>query len=128
MQSVTGWLGRKVGMEPGAGPIPEGAPPRLVSLDGAKDIPLDRAATLVGRDPRCDSRIESPRVSRLHCCLSRVDAEVTVRDLGSVNGTWINGRRTASGKLRAGDELSIAHVRYRLEMSRRRPGRRPRAR
>jgi pSer/pThr/pTyr-binding forkhead associated (FHA) protein len=40
---------------------------------------------------------------------------VVVRDLGSTNGTWINGLRVAEGRLRPGDELAIAGVRYRLE-------------
>jgi pSer/pThr/pTyr-binding forkhead associated (FHA) protein len=38
-----------------------------------------------------------------------------VRDLGSTNGIWINGRRVISGRLRPGDVLAIAHIRYRLE-------------
>jgi pSer/pThr/pTyr-binding forkhead associated (FHA) protein len=40
--------------------------------------------------------------------------QVVVRDLGSTNGIRINGRRVESGRLRPGDELSIAHFRYRL--------------
>lgn len=41
--------------------------------------------------------------------------EVIVRDLGSTNGIRINGQRVELGRLRAGDLLSIAHIRYRLE-------------
>jgi pSer/pThr/pTyr-binding forkhead associated (FHA) protein len=73
---------------------------------------------LVGRHPRCDVRLASCRVSRFHCCLSPDRDEVLVRDLASTNGTMINGQRAAAGRLRAGDELSIAHLRYRLEISR----------
>jgi hypothetical protein len=40
---------------------------------------------------------------------------VVVRDLGSTNGTWINGWRVACGRLKPGDEVANAHVRYRLE-------------
>jgi pSer/pThr/pTyr-binding forkhead associated (FHA) protein len=85
-----------------------------VSLDGEEDIPLDRAVVLVGRSSRCDARISSDRISRRHCYLSRQGDEIEVRDLGSANGTWINGRLAESGRLRAGDELSIGHCRYRL--------------
>jgi pSer/pThr/pTyr-binding forkhead associated (FHA) protein len=88
---------------------------RLVSLDGMGDIPLDRPVLLVGRDSHCDARLDSLRISRRHCCLAKHRDEITVRDLGSVNGTWINGRRSESGPLRAGDELAIGHLRYRLE-------------
>jgi FHA domain len=87
----------------------------LVSLDGKGDIAFDRPVLLVGRDPCCDARIDSLRISRRHCCLSRHGDEITVRDLGSVNGTWINGRRVESGRLRPRDELSIGHLRYRLD-------------
>jgi len=41
--------------------------------------------------------------------------DVVVRDLGSTNGIRINGQRVEVGRLRPGDELSIAHIRYRLD-------------
>jgi hypothetical protein len=41
--------------------------------------------------------------------------EVVVRDLGSTNGIRINGQRVEMGRLKSGDELSIAHIRYRLD-------------
>jgi hypothetical protein len=41
--------------------------------------------------------------------------EVVVRDLGSTNGIRINGQRVEMGRLKPGDELSIAHIRYRLD-------------
>jgi pSer/pThr/pTyr-binding forkhead associated (FHA) protein len=70
---------------------------------------------VVGRHRRCDVRIASPRVSRRHCCLALDGDGVLVRDLGSTNGTRINGRRVEEGVLRPGDELSIADCRYQLE-------------
>ena len=47
--------------------------------------------------------------------MARVNDEVVVRDLGSTNGIRINGRRVGIGRLRPGDELAIAHIRYRFE-------------
>jgi pSer/pThr/pTyr-binding forkhead associated (FHA) protein len=47
--------------------------------------------------------------------MTRENDQVVVRDLGSTNGIWINGERVETGKLRPGDELSIAHIRYRLQ-------------
>src|SRR3954447_19601475 len=88
---------------------------RLVSLDGNAEIRLDRPLLLVGRDPRCDARIDSPRVSRVHCYLAAHKAGITVRDLGSTNGTRINDHRAGEFSLRAGDVVSIAGFRYRLE-------------
>jgi pSer/pThr/pTyr-binding forkhead associated (FHA) protein len=88
---------------------------RLVALDEGSDIMLDRAMVVVGRHPACDARLDSLRVSRHHCCMMQENGEVVVRDLGSTNGIRINGQRVEMGRLRPGDELSIAHIRYRLD-------------
>lgn len=90
-------------------------PARLVALDEGLHIPLDRAMVVVGRHPQCDVRLDSLRVSRHHCCMTLDNGEVIVRDLGSTNGIRINGQRVELGRLRPGDELSIAHIRYRLD-------------
>jgi hypothetical protein len=47
--------------------------------------------------------------------MTQENGEVMVRDLGSTNGIRINGQRVEIGRLKPGDELSIAHIRYRLE-------------
>ncbi|GAC1347421.1 MAG: hypothetical protein NVSMB14_10130 [Isosphaeraceae bacterium] len=88
---------------------------RLVALDEGPDILLDRAMLVVGRHPQCDARLDSIRVSRHHCCMSQSSGEVLVRDLNSTNGIRINGQRVAEGRLRPGDELSIAHIRFQLD-------------
>lgn len=95
-------------------------PARLVSLDGRPSLVLRHVLAVVGRDRACDLPIPSALISRRHCCLAVDGDGVAVRDLGSTNGTWINGVRVDEGDLRDGDELSLAHLRYRLEMS---PGR-----
>jgi pSer/pThr/pTyr-binding forkhead associated (FHA) protein len=88
---------------------------RFVAIDEGPDITLDRAMVVVGRHPNCDTRLNSLRVSRHHCCMTRENDQVVVRDLGSTNGIRINGMRVETGRLRPGDELSIAHLRYLLE-------------
>jgi hypothetical protein len=90
-------------------------PVRLVALDEGPDITLSHSMVVVGRHPACDTRLDSLRVSRHHCCMTQENGEVVVRDLGSTNGIRINGQRVEIGRLRPGDELSIAHIRYRLE-------------
>ena len=89
-------------------------PPRLAALDGTVDIPLKGLLVLVGRDPSCNVRLNSSRVSRFHCCLALGIQEVVVRDLGSTNGLRINGEPVIEGVLRPGDELAIAHLRFQL--------------
>jgi predicted component of type VI protein secretion system len=92
-------------------------PPRLISLDGRDHILLDLVLVVVGRHPDSDAMIDSSRVSRKHCCLAIDRDGVLVRDLNSRNGTRVNGRRIKVGLIRPGDELGIAHLRYRLEMN-----------
>ena len=91
-------------------------PTRLIALHGGPHIILlDHTPMMIGRDPRCDARLDSLRVSRFHCCVAQIEDGVHVSDLGSTNGTRINGRCVKSGRLRQGDELSIAHLRFRVE-------------
>jgi len=97
-------------------------PCHLVASAGWPPIRLNRALVVVGRHPNCDARLDSPRVSRWHCCMTEVDGGVWVRDLGSTNGTWIGGRRINSGRLRIGDVLLIAHLHFRVEEDREEPG------
>ena len=87
----------------------------LVALDEGPDIPLNRTLLLVGRHSACDARLDSRRVSRRHCCMTLEHGSVAVRDLGSTNGIRINGMRVQSGLLFPGDELAIAHRRYRFD-------------
>jgi pSer/pThr/pTyr-binding forkhead associated (FHA) protein len=88
--------------------------PRFVSVDGIDSFRLYHPLTLVGRYRTCEVYLNSSRVSRRHCCLAFGIGEVLVRDLGSTNGTWINGRRIEVGRLQHGDLLGIAHLRFRL--------------
>ena len=74
-----------------------------------KDFPLDSEKTIVGRRPDCGLRIQTNDVSRQHCEI-RVDDVVRVKDLGSSNGTYVNGKRVAETTLNAGDRLGVGPV------------------
>jgi pSer/pThr/pTyr-binding forkhead associated (FHA) protein len=89
-------------------------PARLVGLSGLPDIILITPTTVVGRNRDCEVRLVSSRISRRHCVLTLIGAEVHVHDLGSLNGIAINGKKVDRGILRADDDLDIAHLRYRL--------------
>jgi hypothetical protein len=103
------------GIRPGAFARGVTLMPTLLALSFGPDIPLDRRSILIGRHPECDVLLDSLRVSRRHCIITMGRGDVVVRDLGSTNGTWINGGRIVSALLRPGDEISIAHVRYYLQ-------------
>jgi pSer/pThr/pTyr-binding forkhead associated (FHA) protein len=90
---------------------------RLIALERGPDIPFKHPMLVLGRDPRCDARLDSPLVSRKHCCIILSESAVIVRDLGSLNGIRINGERVTTGRLQPGDELAIGDLRYRLDLS-----------
>jgi pSer/pThr/pTyr-binding forkhead associated (FHA) protein len=90
-------------------------PACMVSAAEAREIVVGSMPVVIGRDPGCDVRLDSPRVSRYHCCVTGAGGEVVVRDLGSTNGLRINGRRVSAGRLRPGDTLAVAQVEFRVE-------------
>ena len=64
-----------------------------------------------GRGPECHVRPNSALVSRQHCLLRVGDAGVCVRDLGSTNGTLVNGQLVRTEQALAdGDVLQVGHV------------------
>jgi hypothetical protein len=70
--------------------------------------------TLIGRSPECDVFLDDVTVSRRHAELLRsADGDrFTIRDLGSLNGTFVNRRRVESAELHDDDEVQIG--KYRL--------------
>lgn len=70
----------------------------------------------IGRAPRADFIVDAPLVSRLHCRLTvSDDGTVHVKDLGSTNGTRIDGEQIADGVLQEGQLLRVGRVEFRLE-------------
>jgi hypothetical protein len=68
--------------------------------------------TLIGRSPECDVFLDDVTVSRRHAELARTGDTFTIRDLGSLNGTYVNRRRIESATLEDDDEVQIG--KYRL--------------
>jgi pSer/pThr/pTyr-binding forkhead associated (FHA) protein len=92
-------------------------PARLVPLTAgaAPIVSLQRPVVLIGRHPDCDIRINSPQISRRHCCVALAYDRLLIRDLGSRNGVRVNGRLVDESTLCAGDEVAIAQLIFRLE-------------
>jgi hypothetical protein len=78
-------------------------------------IVLQRPVLLIGRHLECDVRLDSPKISRRHCCLAMAYDRVLIRDLGSRNGVRVNGRPVEESRLHDGDELAIGPILFRLE-------------
>ena len=95
---------------------------QLIPTDGGKPITLDRDITVVGRSARlCDLVIEHTSVSKMHCILVKTDGLLYMRDLGSTNGTRVNGQRVIRGALLPGDQLSFSSTNYRVYLGPDRP-------
>jgi pSer/pThr/pTyr-binding forkhead associated (FHA) protein len=92
-------------------------PAVLVPVNQGKSIVLDKPIVLVGRHPDCDAVIlNSRKISRKHCAVALVNNHFVVRDLGSMNGVWVNGVRVETqSSVDFGDELMIGDVAFVLE-------------
>ncbi|HZT79107.1 MAG TPA: FHA domain-containing protein [Gemmataceae bacterium] len=92
---------------------------RLVVDKGSKrsrEFRLRGEETIVGRLKGCGLRIPSAEVSRRHCLLSCKDGYVTVEDLKSANGTYLNGEPVRGREVvRPGDQLQIGPVTFVVE-------------
>ncbi|NRA32937.1 MAG: sigma 54-interacting transcriptional regulator [Polyangiaceae bacterium] len=75
------------------------------------DVP-DGGSILLGRAPECAITLDDPKASRKHAIVARQGAEITLRDLGSRNGTKLNGvrLRDESAPVRGGDVVKIGEV------------------
>jgi DNA-binding winged helix-turn-helix (wHTH) protein len=88
-------------------PSPPG--PRLVSRRG--EWVLSKGTTFVGRDRDCAVRIDSPTLSRRHARIVVAGGETTVEDLGSKNGTQVNGQRIKQPvTLKDSDEIQVGSL------------------
>src|SRR5438105_7787703 len=87
---------------------------QLQPLDGGPAIDLSKDIVVVGRNASCDVRLDHKSISKQHCVLVKTDGLVLVRDLGSTNGTRVNGQRVRRAALVPNDEVAFAARKYRL--------------
>jgi len=88
---------------------------RLVSMGvrtSQKEIVLDAFPATIGRGPAVQVRLDDPFVSRCHCEIDEMEGVLVVHDLGSKNGTYVNGCRITEALLMPGHELSLGKVHF----------------
>jgi pSer/pThr/pTyr-binding forkhead associated (FHA) protein/tetratricopeptide (TPR) repeat protein len=74
---------------------------------------VEKAQTFIGRDPaKCQIVLNDPEVSSQHAVIKKNNVELTIEDLGSSNGTILNGNRIKKSNLIAGDEFVIGGVTF----------------
>jgi pSer/pThr/pTyr-binding forkhead associated (FHA) protein len=78
-----------------------------------KTYPVFQQMT-IGRQQDCDISIPSEEISRRHASVKPTPDGLMVEDLGSSNGTYINGKRLQSGLLKPGEELRLDAIRFML--------------
>ncbi|MHB8641274.1 MAG: FHA domain-containing protein [Gaiellaceae bacterium] len=90
--------------------------PALVVRSGGgragETFPLEGERTTIGRSPDCDIFLDDVTVSRRHAVIVREGGSLSIEDLGSLNGTFLNRRRIESSPFSDGDELQVG--KYRL--------------
>jgi hypothetical protein len=94
-----------------------GSPSSLVLADGSR-VPVGDRPVSIGRLPECDITLSDPNVSRRHAEVRPSDdgsGRHTVVDLGSTNGTKVNGIGVRSHPLQHGDEITVGATRLRYE-------------
>jgi hypothetical protein len=94
---------------PGGGPPMGGGPARnarLVSNDG-RTYPLSVGSTVIGRGDQANLRLPDVGISRRHARLDFDGGQVVLTDLGSTNGTSVNGQRVSAVALNPGDMIQL---------------------
>jgi len=109
MSPGTFLLAGEVVAAPGGGPV--GA---LVLADGTR-VEVGQDPVTIGRLPDCDVVVADNNVSRRHAEVRRQDDVIVVVDLGSTNGTRVNGAGVKQRALADGDELTVGATRMRFE-------------
>jgi pSer/pThr/pTyr-binding forkhead associated (FHA) protein len=87
---------------------------QLVPIDGGHPIEIVKDLIVLGRKEDCDVRLEHKSVSKMHCVIVKTDGLLLLRDLGSTNGTRVNGTRVRRAALLPNDQISIAHFKFRV--------------
>jgi pSer/pThr/pTyr-binding forkhead associated (FHA) protein len=87
---------------------------QLLPLDGGTPLDITKDMTLVGRKDECDIRLDHKSVSKMHCVIVKTDGLLLLRDLGSTNGTRVNGQRIRRAALLPNDQVTIASFKFRV--------------
>jgi pSer/pThr/pTyr-binding forkhead associated (FHA) protein len=78
------------------------------------EVPIDRDRFVIGRGVEADLAVAEPTISRMHAAFEREGDGFILQDLGSTNGTRVNGQRETRALLRDGDEIELGRLQLRL--------------
>ena len=103
---------------PAAKPIQDGSI-RVVALKGDEPVgawEFEKDTVTIGRSKTADVRLDDSAISRVHCIVEVREAGVFIKDNGSRNGIWINGRRVTEGLVSPRDEVIVERFRLKTYM------------
>jgi diguanylate cyclase (GGDEF)-like protein len=101
-------------------PVPGQLTPSLLVVSGrqaGRAFPIFNSEFLIGRGRQCDLSMDEESISRHHCKIVTENNETLLIDLGSTNGTYLNGKRVTSSSLQNGDQFQLgtsAMLKYQL--------------
>ena len=79
------------------------------------EVPMDRQRIVIGRGREADLAVAEPTISRQHAAIAWDGLGYVLEDLGSTNGTRVNGRKATRQRLQAGDEIELGRLQLRLQ-------------
>jgi pSer/pThr/pTyr-binding forkhead associated (FHA) protein len=90
----------------------------LIGDSTRETIEVSQGKLVVGRETDCHLRRESSFISRHHCVLLLDEYTLRIRDLGSKNGTFVNGRRIGAGEaiLLDGDIVAVGEITFEITL------------
>jgi pSer/pThr/pTyr-binding forkhead associated (FHA) protein len=99
-------------------------PKMIVSIDGVviKEVQLTKERTTLGRRPYNDVVIDNLAVSGEHAALQMMGSEVTLEDLNSTNGTYVNGKAVKKQVLQNGDTVEVGKYKIKFVSEAEAPG------
>ncbi|HEY5658627.1 MAG TPA: FHA domain-containing protein [Myxococcota bacterium] len=99
------------------GPVPSGGVIRVVKgfFEGL-ELALDRDWVVIGRGRGADVVIAEPTMSRAHAAIGYDGESFFVQDLGSTNGTKVNGTREQKTPLKSGDDIQLGKLLLRVDL------------
>ena len=91
---------------------------KLISIDPLfpkLKVVLDKLPVVIGRGPDVGLRLEDRWISRIHCEIDEITGTLIVRDLGSKNGTLVNGEHIRSAPLMPEDRLTVGMTSFQVQ-------------